>query len=925
MKLSHYEWDPEKDLIAEGGFAEVFKAKDMNTANRWVALKIYKEAVSRGTTGSTGQKKYSLEQEFAKIDGLSHTNIITFYGLEYIEHKDAMGRTASYPVLIMEYAGEGTLKELSVKQLSDQDLEEIIVSILKATSYLHSQGVIHRDLKPGNVLFSKDRNGKLVAKITDFGISKDVLGDKTIEQSFTEGVGTPHYMAPEQFFKKKFGLNGEVSERTDIWAIGIIVYQLLTGKRPFGQGMKDYELIRDEITQKEVDLTTIPEKYKTIITRCLEKEAGKRASSANELLKSLEPDVYDEDLTIIPGQGPVINDPPTPEVKPKKNLLTYAIVSILLLAIGFGGFKLYEKNKVSELLNKAWNHYKKGEHKDAYALYNQASTYNSGEAFYYLSILNENGYGTEMSYNKAKEFSNKAIEKGYKMANFQLGWRYQNSIGVESDTVKSKSFFSKAINDIITLSNDGNPEAQNLYGIMYQHGLGINKDIEKTKEYFLKAVDQGHPAAISNMANLYRSEKKYKEAIELYKKGMAIKRYDCYRNMGDMHRHGLSVPKDTVKAFQFYITAAENKDLRSQYLMGTFYYNGILVKKDEIKAIAWYTKAAEKGYLDAQNELGRIYYRKENYKGAEKWFLMAAESGNRFARHNLGNLYFSDKIGKPDYKKAEKWYLKSANQGFSWSQERLGYIYEKALLGEQDCKKALGWYEKSVKQEYVFAQYNLASLYYEGTCVVKDLSKAKELFAKSADQNNSNAQYMLGKIAGGNRNYLEAKKWYEKSRSVKGGNVNAILALGDLYYSGNKDIKIDHEKALKLYLDANKKVKKINVELKFRIGKIYYNKKKYYLSKVYLSIASDKNHAEAQLYLASIYDKGYTGKIDYAKAFNHYLKAANKGNKIAQYSVGIYYFYGRGIPRNKISAKYWLNKSCSNNHQEACNFVRKNF
>ena len=61
MTLSHYQWDPEKDLIAEGGFAEVFRAKDLNAEGRYVALKIYKEAVSRGTSGSTGQKKYSLE------------------------------------------------------------------------------------------------------------------------------------------------------------------------------------------------------------------------------------------------------------------------------------------------------------------------------------------------------------------------------------------------------------------------------------------------------------------------------------------------------------------------------------------------------------------------------------------------------------------------------------------------------------------------------------------------------------------------------------------------------------------------------------------------------------------------------------------------------------------------------------------------
>lgn len=106
MKLSHYQWDPEKDLIAEGGFAEVFRAKDLNAEGRYVALKIYKEAVSRGTSGSTGQKKYSLEQEFSKIDGLSHTHLITYYGLEYITHTNAMGRNVNYPVLIMEYAGK---------------------------------------------------------------------------------------------------------------------------------------------------------------------------------------------------------------------------------------------------------------------------------------------------------------------------------------------------------------------------------------------------------------------------------------------------------------------------------------------------------------------------------------------------------------------------------------------------------------------------------------------------------------------------------------------------------------------------------------------------------------------------------------------------------------------------------------------------
>ena len=78
MRLGNYEWDPEADLIAEGTFAEVFRARDTNTAGRTVALKIYKEAVAKGTSGSSGQKKYTLEKEFQKVDRLSHTNIITY-------------------------------------------------------------------------------------------------------------------------------------------------------------------------------------------------------------------------------------------------------------------------------------------------------------------------------------------------------------------------------------------------------------------------------------------------------------------------------------------------------------------------------------------------------------------------------------------------------------------------------------------------------------------------------------------------------------------------------------------------------------------------------------------------------------------------------------------------------------------------------
>ena len=288
MKLGNYEWDPEADQIAEGAFAEVFRARDTNTASRTVALKIYREAVAKDTSGSSGQKKYTLEKEFRNVNGLSHTNIITYYGLDYIHGQDAMGRQTSYPVLIMEYAEDGTLSDFLKTNPDNATIGKLIRDITLGVGYLHSEGILHRDLKPGNILITKNRRNEPVAKITDFGISRDLLTDKTLEQSFTEGVGTPHYMAPEQFFKRAYGLNGELSERTDIWALGVVVYRMVTGMMPFGDGEKDYERVRDSITGSAPDFDKVPMAYRRLLEKGLAKNAADRVGDTETLLGLLD-------------------------------------------------------------------------------------------------------------------------------------------------------------------------------------------------------------------------------------------------------------------------------------------------------------------------------------------------------------------------------------------------------------------------------------------------------------------------------------------------------------------------------------------------------------------------------------------------------------------------------------------------------------
>jgi serine/threonine protein kinase len=356
MKLNQYEWDPENDVIGNGAFAEVFKAKDNN--GHLVALKIYREAIAKGSTGGSFQGKYTLEQEYKKGELLAHTNVIRYLNFDYIVHTDSMQRQVSYPVLVMEYADAGSLAGWLRSTMPPTEAEsvKIIMQILNGLAYLHDQGIIHRDLKPGNILFKKDRKGNNVVKISDFGISRDVLEDNTNRPSTTAGVGTIDYMAPEQLLKKTYGLNGAISNRTDLWAVGVMFYRMLTGKMPFGEENKDYESIHDEIITKEPDYSHVPARYQTVIKACLKKHASERPEDAEAVLKMfdgeykekkqivrdveedrertqinpVDPDPFKnkkKDIPVIPPPVPVKNDWGT------KVMLTIGAIIVVIIVI----------------------------------------------------------------------------------------------------------------------------------------------------------------------------------------------------------------------------------------------------------------------------------------------------------------------------------------------------------------------------------------------------------------------------------------------------------------------------------------------------------------------------------------------------------------------------------------------------------------
>ncbi|OQY90403.1 MAG: hypothetical protein B6D38_03680 [Anaerolineae bacterium UTCFX1] len=196
------------EKIKEGGMAMVYKARDTNL-DRFVAVKLIlpqRELSERFLA--------RFKREAKSHARLSHPNIVTVF--DYGEFEDK-------PYIVMEYIPDGTLKDLLGKPLLWQNAAQLIVVIAEALAFAHAQGIIHRDVKPSNILMLGRRDPHLA----DFGIAKLIEGDEETADLTGAGiVGTYKYMAPEQ------GV-GKSDERSDIYSLGVVFYQLVTGKLPF--------------------------------------------------------------------------------------------------------------------------------------------------------------------------------------------------------------------------------------------------------------------------------------------------------------------------------------------------------------------------------------------------------------------------------------------------------------------------------------------------------------------------------------------------------------------------------------------------------------------------------------------------------------------------------------------------------------------
>jgi serine/threonine-protein kinase len=313
--ISHYKII---EKLGTGGMGIVYKAQDLKL-DRFVALKFLPPHLT-----SSEDEKQRFIHEAKAASSLDHNNICAIHEIDETEDGQLF-------ISMAYYEGETLDKKIKEKPLPIDEAIGIVLQIAQGLATAHEREIVHRDIKPANIMLTK----KGVVKVLDFGLAKLSTQTKLTKESTT--LGTVSYMSPEQ------AKGEEVDHKTDIWSLGVIIYEMLTGQLPFKGEYESavlYSIIND--TQEPITglRSGVPMELERIINKCLQKNSAERYQHVDELIVDLQGFKKSESTEI-----PTIKEPPMK--RPKSVILSIVFISIFILIVA-GYYIIIQQGDKSE-------------------------------------------------------------------------------------------------------------------------------------------------------------------------------------------------------------------------------------------------------------------------------------------------------------------------------------------------------------------------------------------------------------------------------------------------------------------------------------------------------------------------------------------------------------------------------------------------
>ncbi len=678
--------------LGRGGMGVIYKAHD-NNKNIPVAIKFLLH-----DCGENDIMRNRFMVEARAASALNHPNVITVYDYNVSEE--------GLPYMVLEYLDGCSLADLleNDETLTIDLILWFIIDVCDALAHAHRRNVIHRDLKPSNIMIVNDDDGNEKAVLVDFGIAKIFAqpGQTSMRLTQTgEVFGSPLYMSPEQCMGQK------LDARSDIYSMGCVLYQCLTGETPF-QGENFLNVIFQHVNDAPPSFARRSNErlLESIVFKALAKQPEERYQTMTELRQHLE----------------------------------FCLNKLVQSAEDKSASEDDEDDDDEELGDlDAIDDDELGN--DEFAYYEALARDGDANAQLELSLFYRDGVLVEQDEELAFEWCEKSAQADFLEAQSVLAEMYRDGIGVAEDHKEAVKWYRKA-------AEREHPDAQAALGHMYEYGMGTPVDYAMAVELYTRAAENENIWAQVRIAEVYwfgdLAEQDLAEAIRWYTRAAQQGDANAQLQLALSYRFGEGVVESHEDAVSWFNIAAEQGLPEAQRWLALCHEEGLGVRVDPRSAVRWMTEAAGNGdakaifYLGFWHSLG-VNGLPRDPKQAIRYFREAAELDDADAKYFLGKHYLTGDGVARNPKTAFHWFKNAAKGGEARAKHEMAICYRDGIGVEASEPSFIKWAEEAANDEIVDAQYDLGEYYRK----INKKSFAIEWLTRAASNGHKKAQKSL--------------------------------------------------------------------------------------------------------------------------------------------------------------------------------------